>query len=69
MAGIFRVPKLSAMNTLSLIAALVPLDGRPRYIHQGWFLISVANLIVIVAMIVVFALAIALPFPGNKKRQ
>jgi hypothetical protein len=53
----------------ALLAALVPLDGRPRYIHHGWFLISFANLIVIVAMIVVFALAIALPFPRGEKHK
>jgi hypothetical protein len=48
-----------------LLAAVVNLDGRPRYLHSGWFLISAANLAVIVAMIVVFALAIALPFPRD----
>jgi hypothetical protein len=53
---------------IAFLAALVPLDGRPRYIHHGWFLISYANLIVVVAMIVVFALAIALPFPGGKQK-
>ncbi len=57
------------MNSLSLLAALVPLDGRPRYLHHGWFLISVANLVVILAMIAVFALAIALPFPRGEKRE
>jgi hypothetical protein len=49
-----------------LLAAVVELDGRPRYLHSGWFLISAANLAVIVAMIVVFALAIALPFPRDR---
>jgi hypothetical protein len=48
-----------------LLAALVDLDGRPRYLHSGWFLISVANLVVILAMIAVFALAIAIPFPRD----
>ncbi len=68
MVGDQKAPRLSEMN-LALLAAVVPLDGRPRYIHHGWFLISAANLVVIVAMIVVFALAIALPFPGGRKRQ
>jgi hypothetical protein len=57
------------MLATNLIGALIDLDGRPRYVHSGWFLISVANLAVIVAMIVVFALAIALPFPGGRKRK
>jgi hypothetical protein len=49
-----------------LFGAIVDLDGRPRYLHSGWFLISAANLAVIVAMILVFALAIALPFPRER---
>jgi hypothetical protein len=50
----------------ALLAAVVHLDGRPRYVHSGWFLISAANLAVIVAMIAVFAVAIALPFPRGE---
>jgi hypothetical protein len=53
----------------SLLAAVINLDGRPRYVHSGWFLISVANLSVIIAMVVVFALAIALPFPRGRKEK
>jgi hypothetical protein len=51
----------------TLIAAVVNLDGRPRYVHSGWFLISVANLVVVLAMIAVFAIAIAIPFPRDRK--
>jgi hypothetical protein len=50
----------------ALLGAVVHLDGRPRYVHSGWFLISYANLAVVVAMIVVFALAIAIPFPRDR---
>ncbi len=32
-----------------IVAAVFNLNGRPHYLHAGWFLISVANLIVIVA--------------------
>jgi peptidoglycan/LPS O-acetylase OafA/YrhL len=66
MVGGRRMRRLREMN-FGLLAALIPLDGRPRYIHHGWFLISTANLVVIVAMVVVFALAIVVPFPGGKK--
>jgi hypothetical protein len=52
----------------SLIGAVIDLNGRPRYVHSGWFLISWANLAVILLMIVVFALAIVLPFPGGGKK-
>jgi len=37
------------------------------YIHWGWFQISVTNLIVVLAMLLIFGLALVLPFPGNKK--
>jgi hypothetical protein len=57
------------MSGSGLIAAVIDLNGRARYVHSGWFLISAANLAVIVAMIVVFALAIALPFPGSRHRK
>jgi type IV secretory pathway component VirB8 len=50
----------------TLVATLIDLNGRPHYLHSGWFLISVANLVVIVAMVVVFVLAIVLPFPRDR---
>jgi hypothetical protein len=51
----------------TVLAALIDLNGRPHYLHSGWFLISIGNLAVIVAMIVVFALAIWIPFPGDRE--
>ena len=52
-----------------LVGAFVSLEGKPRYIHHGWFLISVANLVVIVLMIVVFVLALFLRFPGERDKR
>jgi hypothetical protein len=52
----------------TLVAALVNLDHPARTIHWGWFLSSIANLVVIALMIVVFVLAIILPFPGRRRR-
>jgi hypothetical membrane protein len=58
------------MRGMFLIASGVfDLNRRPHYLHSGWFLISAANLLVIVAMLVVFALAIVLPFPRDRGRQ
>ncbi len=54
------------MDTVALLASVFSLDGRPRYIHEGWFLISVANLTVILLMIALFCLALFLPFPHDK---
>jgi hypothetical protein len=58
---------LREMFGSSLIGAVIDLNGRAHYVHSGWFLISVGNLVVIVAMLVVFALALVLPFPGSRK--
>jgi hypothetical protein len=50
------------------IAALVNLDHPGHYVHFGWVDISIANLIVIVLMVVVFVLALLLPIPhGGRK--
>ena len=48
------------------LASLFSLDGRPRYVHVGWFLISVANLAVVVLMIAVFCIALVTPFPRDR---
>lgn len=44
----------------------VGLDGTGHYIHWGFIQLSLANLIVIALMVVVFILALVLPFPGHK---
>ena len=46
----------------------VGLNGTGYYIHWGFFQISLANLIVIILMIVVFILALLLPFPKGRDR-
>jgi hypothetical protein len=40
-----------------------------KYVTWGVVSISVTNLLVIVLMVVVFGLALALPFPGEQTRQ
>ena len=51
-----------------LVASLINLNGNGRYIHWGFIQLSVANFVVIVLMVIVFALAILLPFPRHKGR-
>jgi hypothetical protein len=41
------------------------LNGPGHYLHWGVIQISVANLVVIGLMLVLFALAVVLPFPGG----
>jgi hypothetical protein len=48
-------------------SGLIPMDGVGPYLHWGVVQISLANLIVIILMLVVFALALFLPFPGGRK--
>ncbi|HXN00391.1 MAG TPA: hypothetical protein VN973_00705 [Candidatus Dormibacteraeota bacterium] len=41
------------------------MDQPAGYLHWGFILISWPNLIVIGLMVVIFALALILPFPGH----
>jgi hypothetical protein len=50
-----------------VIASLIDLTHRGRYLHIGWFDVSYANLVVVAAMILVFAAAIVLPFPRGRR--
>jgi hypothetical protein len=43
------------------------MNGPAHYFHAGFVLISAANLIVILLMILVFVLAIMLPYPGSRR--
>ncbi len=47
----------------------VGLNGTGYYIHWGFVQLSLANLVVIALMLVVFVLALVLPFPGGKDRS
>jgi hypothetical protein len=51
------------------LAAIINLNHPASYVHWGFFQMSISNLIVIILMIVVFAAAIALPFPGSRRRR
>jgi hypothetical protein len=51
----------------SVLAAAIDLSGHPYYIHWGVIQISAANLLVIGLMVLVFFLAILLPFPRGRR--
>ena len=56
----------------SLFAAIVNLNHPDYYVHWGFILITLANLIVIIVLVALFVLAIGLPFLNVKllpKRQ
>lgn len=58
----------AALSTVSRLSA-INLDHPGRYVHWGVIQISVANLVLILLMIVVFAAAILIPFPGTRRRK
>jgi hypothetical protein len=47
--------------------ALFDLNDPARYLHWHFFQMSVANVVVIVLMIVVFIAAILIPFPKRRR--
>ncbi len=53
---------------VNLVAAPVNLDRPGHYVTWGVVQISVANLVVIAVMVVVFVLALLLPFPKGRRR-
>ena len=58
------------MPTTAFHALTTNLDHPGHYLHWGVVQISVANLTVIVLMLVLFGLAVLLPFPhGHEVRE
>ena len=55
-----------ALRRFAVIVAAGLLGGSAYFLHWGVVQISLANLVVIVAMLAVFALALVLPFPGGR---
>ncbi|HEY8303787.1 MAG TPA: hypothetical protein VIG42_04260 [Solirubrobacteraceae bacterium] len=54
---------------MNVLGAVFNLNNPAHVVHWHFFQMSVSNIVVIVAMLVVFALAILLPFPGAARRQ
>jgi hypothetical protein len=51
------------------MGAVFNLNHPAHVVHWHFFQMSVANLVVIALMLVVFVLAILLPFPGAARRR
>jgi len=52
-------------RSTQLLASVVNLNPPGRYLHWSIFTVSVANLVLIAVMVVIFGLALLLPFPGR----
>ncbi|HUY64163.1 MAG TPA: hypothetical protein VMV14_06555 [Acidimicrobiales bacterium] len=50
-----------------MVAALVDLSRPGHYLHWGFVQLSVANLLVIGVMVVVFVLALVIPFHSSRR--
>ncbi len=51
------------------LAVLVNLNQPGHFLHWSFFTISVANLVIIAVMVVIFGLALLLPFPKGRKEE
>lgn len=47
----------------------VSLEQPATYLHWGWVQISVPNLVVILVMLLLFGLAVLLPFPQDRGQR
>jgi hypothetical protein len=64
------IPSSDDLARTNVLGAVVNLNQPAHYVHIGsWFQMSVPNLIVIIVMLVLFGLAITLPFPGRRHRR
>jgi hypothetical protein len=60
---------MSVTGAVLLAGAVFNLNGRAHIVHWHFIQLSVSNIVVIGVMLVVFALAILLPFPGSARRD
>jgi len=54
---------------MSVMGAIFNLNNPAHVVHWHFIQLSVSNIVAIGLMLVVFALAILLPFPGAARRQ
>ncbi len=52
-----------------MMAAIFNLNHPAHTVHWHFFTMSVSNVVVIVAMLIVFGAAVLLPFPGHGARK
>ncbi len=52
-----------------MTAAVFNLNQPANTVHWHFFFMSVANVVVLVVMLIVFAVAILAPFPGRRAKE
>ncbi|HTJ67060.1 MAG TPA: hypothetical protein VL551_05980 [Actinospica sp.] len=58
-----------SMHVQPVLAAPVDLNGPGHYLNWGVIQLSVANLVVVAVMVVIFLVALLLPFPKGRGRR
>jgi hypothetical protein len=62
-----RAGLIGALAAVLMISATGLLGGHAYFLHWGVIQISLANLVIIALMLVVFALALVVPFPRSRE--
>ena len=57
------------IHPTSLLATAVNLNPPGRYLHWSIFTVSVANLVLVAVMVVIFGLALLVPFPSRRHSE
>jgi hypothetical protein len=57
------------LTSENVLAGVVNLSKPGTYLHWSIFTVSVANLVLIAVMVVIFGLALVLPFPGRRHAE
>jgi hypothetical protein len=60
-------PPLVISFRVVLLGTIINLNHPAHIVHWHFFQMSLANLVVIIVMLVVFVAAIALPFPSHRR--
>ena len=60
---------MTALISSAVLAAPVDLNHTGHYLHWGVIQLSVANIVVIGVMVLLFVLALVLPFPKGRGRR
>jgi hypothetical protein len=55
--------------SLSIFSSIIDLNQPQSYAHWSIFTISVANLAIIITMVVIFGLAVILPFSRSRRKE
>jgi hypothetical protein len=56
------MPAIAALPTWAIAAS-------GHYLHRGVISVSIANLLIVIAMLVIFGLALVVPFPGHRTTE